>query len=215
MPNELLEVRNKTTYDTRDIRSAVLACEKYLDMTGQRVVKVVYSRNRGRQVTGYAYYPSCGRAEGVTVKLRLPKVRKGEVITEELVQDFLWLVEHELSHSRGVSHRVMRGSPTNKVHSIGRRPAWAEGLQLRLKAPKAKPTMADRVSARTAMVEAGIARWQRRLKLAKTKLAKLKAKQRYYQRQTVKLPHANSPLYQGLHQLDESTLMAAKGPSKE
>ena len=41
MPHERLEVRNKTVYETRDIRSAVLVCEKYLDMVGQRIVKVL------------------------------------------------------------------------------------------------------------------------------------------------------------------------------
>ncbi len=199
MPNELLDVRNNTTYDSRDIRSAVLACEKYLDMSGRRVVKVVYSRNRQRSVSGYAYYPGAYQAEGCHVKLRLPKIHKGEVIDEALVQDFLWLVEHELSHSRGVRHGTMRGSPTHKVHSIGRRPTWGEGLQLRLKSVKAKPTSADRVAKRAAKVDADLARWERRLKLAKTKVAKLKAKQWYYLRRNA----------------EEPTLMAAKGPSQE
>ncbi len=91
MPHKRLQIRNETTYDTRDIRSAVLACEKYLDMTGQRIVTVVYSRNRMRAVTGYAYYPTTWRAEGCGVKLRLPKIHPawGEAIDDQLVCDFL------------------------------------------------------------------------------------------------------------------------------
>lgn len=182
MPNARLDVRNCTTYFTQDIRSAVLACEKYLDMKGSRVVDVVYSRNRTRSVSGYAYYPN-GAYEGVHVKLRLPKMHKGEAIDEVLAQDFFWLVEHELSHSRGVHHGTMRGSPTGQVHSVGKRPMWAEGLQLRLKPKKAKLSPSDRAAKRSAKVDTDLARWERRLKLAKTKVAKLQAKRRYYQRQ--------------------------------
>jgi hypothetical protein len=208
MPNELLKVRNATAYDTRDIRSAVLACEKYLDLRGARDVKVVYSRNRTRSVSGYAYYPSAGRAEGCGVRLRLPKIQPGQYIDELLTCEFLWLVEHELSHSRGVRHPELRGGCAGKVHGQLRRPNWAEGLQLRLKAPKAKPTPIDRVARRAAKVDADLARWERRLKLAKTKVAKLKAKQRYY------LLRAGKLLWPE-HFTPQPTLMAAKRPSKE
>ncbi len=118
-------------------------------------------------------------------------------------------MEHELSHSRGIRHSTMRGSACGKVHDIGQRPNWAEGLTLRLKAPKAKPSWAQRAAKRAAKVDADLARWQRKLKLAKTKVKKLLAKQRYYQ----KLPHAGPD---ALHPLDQQpTLMAAKGPPTE
>lgn len=174
MPNELLHVDNRTTYDTRDIRSAVLACEKYLDMTGPRRVVVVYAR-RG-QVTGYAYYPRFGATEGVGVRLRLPKIHKGEVITDQLAREFFWLVEHELSHSRGVEHRELRGGPAGQVHGVERRPNWAADLQLRLKPTKQKPSKAAVFDKKYAKATTDLARWQRKLKLANTKVKKLKSK---------------------------------------
>jgi hypothetical protein len=203
-----LTIQNTTKWSTADIRRAVRAAEKHFGLRQPRRVIVKTARNRGMR--GRAAIGVRNSTEGSYVKLYLP----AQVPTnyESFRLEFLWLVLHEVAHNAGLTHRDM-GVTTqlNRVWGATEEPLSMQGLTIQWAEP-AKATPEERVERRAAVVEkratkaaADLARWERKLKLAKTKVSKLRAKVARYQKKSnvVEFPHANNPLYAGLHQLDE------------
>jgi hypothetical protein len=197
-----LTIQNSTDWSTADIRRAIRAAEAHFGLKWSRKVYVkntkggahgraaypVDRRTLGRLERGYK-----GKCEGQYVKLYLPRTPPSDL--ERFRLDFLWLVLHEVAHNAGLSHHDMGiASPLYRVFGAAEAPHDMKDLTIRWE--KAQPLTEEQrverrstsVSKRAAKVDADLARWERRLKLAKTKVSKLLAKQRYYQKKLTAAP---------------------------
>ncbi|NIR14587.1 MAG: hypothetical protein GWN86_11860, partial [Desulfobacterales bacterium] len=162
--------RNKTDYCTKDLRRIFLRGIKEMGASPNRTIEVEYGRTPRHDSTGQ----SSGMASivGGWMVLRLPHPGKMDF------KDFILTFEHELAHNLGVKHDEMEAGT---YLCQGPLPKWAEGMTLGVKKPKPKPTMDDKVQKREEHVRRMVERWERKLKLAKTKLAHWKRKLKYYE----------------------------------
>jgi hypothetical protein len=151
-----LEVKNETDWNTRDLRRIILrACHQKLDGTPWTSLKVFVRYRRGNNFRlGSAY------RNGGPVFLN---VERDSIDSSELAVTLL----HELDHVKGLRHRDIV-KPAPHVY------AWAKGMTVGKKVivPKARPTLAERRYARIETAREAVAAWQRKLKLAQTKLRK-------------------------------------------
>lgn len=160
---------NKTAYDTKDLRKFIAACIRHMGSSPDTEITVVYRRGTSDFVTGWATYT------GFKMRLRLPKPGKLRLI------DLAYVLEHEVSHNLGVRHSEMSRECFNcHPSSTDQLPTWAVGLNIAVKAPKAKPTMEDRVAKRAAKAVAMLKKWDRKLKLAQTMRLKWCRKVNHY-----------------------------------
>jgi hypothetical protein len=174
-----MKVVNKTRYSTRTLRS--LFTEAYRRLAKDEgplpswkwmTVTVNYSRNWGR-VSGRA------SLRGGWVRMNLPK---GSVDAMTLAK----VVDHEFQHSYGYTHDKMVGGakfhagPYHETFSWARE-RFGEMLTESRDMPKLKPKK-DLQAHRAALVDAGILRWEKKLKYAQSKLRSLRQRKRYYDR---------------------------------
>lgn len=171
-----MKIENETRYGARELRSLFTAVYRNLakhegphrNWSGYRFT-VVYSRRAGR-VSGRAW------VGGSSATIRLPRSR----VNTELLAN---VVEHEMLHSYGYTH-----------DSIGSRFTWSEanraafewvtqrfGRSIEEK-PIRKRAKPDLQEHRYVLAKAGIDRWERKLKVAQTRLTTLRRKARYYER---------------------------------
>jgi len=171
-----MKIRNLTHYRTDDIRAIILpAIRKRLvevpsgakpKLYRDLLVKVGYGR-RG-QVTGWAYLgrvlvPSFNHSGGY-MRLALPKERGNLNLEEELA----WVAAHEADHVRGLNHKDMTCGGAGRIPGT-----WehARTLTLRLKPqPDKTARAASRRDKRRTNARAKVAEWERKHKLAQTKL---------------------------------------------
>jgi hypothetical protein len=159
-----LRIENLTHWRTDHLRALVArVAQEELDPKKRRTYKVVVGYNRGRGRGGY----SSGHAmyHGSTAYVNVPT----DVVDRV---DFVHTVAHEIAHSRGMHHRMMSGSRRyNRVPEYREFYSWAAELPLERQVAPVK-TRAKRLEVASASADKMVAKWTRRLKLAKTMLHK-------------------------------------------
>jgi len=198
-----LTIKNKTAWNTADIRRMVRAAEKYFDLKGRRTVEVTYNHGSGRhQMHGRArigvHMPAFGSnppyvAEGTWLKLWLPYGFAGAIpngpIDRASVRDIAWLIFHEVAHNQGMEHKHMgRKTPLFVVwDQPDLPPAMGKGdWQLRYEPkvvtpPPPKPKK-DLVAIRHARTQKLVKKWGKMLVRAQYNLDKYSRTLRYYER---------------------------------
>ena len=130
-------------------------------------VRVVYTRRNGSSYSsGHAYLHSN------TMCVRLSKHTPDRI-------DFAHVVAHELAHTRGAGHGIMRNnSQYRRVGSYRTIYAWGEQLPLEVKPKRvaSKPTPDAKLAHVQKMLKAALTREKRATTLRK----KWEAKQKYY-----------------------------------
>lgn len=186
-----VKVENKTGWSTVDLRKALTRILRSVGATGTWNVRVADRRHCGASgSSGYAYYNS----NGFTV--RLPKAKDGDLTLHDL-EDFACVAVHEMEHSLGLQHHEMLDggghSRTTRLCRLspGAR-EWIHTLQIRAKPKAPVLSRAERTTAlldkREAKAKLALATWERRLKLARTKVAKYKATVKRYDRRRAASP---------------------------
>ena len=159
-----MKLINKTHWRSDHIMAFVKrVAEAELDPPQRKgyVVEVGYTRRRGVLCTGYAYYHS---------KKIWVNVPSDNILRDDLAH----VIAHEMAHTRGMRHRAMRGSARyQRVPGYAQYYAWANELPLEQvqieRVPRAVRTAAKR-DKKLEQAQAALARWERRAKLAATKL---------------------------------------------
>lgn len=165
-----MKLVNETSIDGRALRSFLLAClrREGVDPAGYSI-RVQWQRRNGRRL-GTASWYGC--------RIRLLVERHDAPLPSALgastVVKMAATMAHEVAHTRGVRHDEMAGGCYVSL-PMGE---WARGIAIPLRAPRPKPTKDQRVSARLSVIEERLAEWQRKLKLARTKVRKYEAAQR-------------------------------------
>lgn len=188
-----LKIVNRTHYSWQSLR-AFLSAAILADGDPERAYTVTVTsirRRGGWWTSGYAYYHSG------TVRLRLPtRDASGNllaVLPERSLRDAAVTTVHELMHCRGLRHRDMPAGMKRCGGSDYPTPWLHDGLQI--VAGKTQPaehaaaagqTPEDRRAAllrrREEKAAAMLARWQRRLRLARTKVRRYSLSVRRYER---------------------------------
>jgi hypothetical protein len=174
-----LRLTNKTRYRSADLRRILLACCNAFEITGARYVEVTYHRNTGH--TGWAYYAT--RQTWSQIKLYIPPLAKLQM------NEFLWLVEHEVLHTINVKHEDMTRAQL-RCPKEGLPPRWARDVLLPMheEAPKPQPSPEDRarlvVAKRQLHAMEMLLQHERAEKREHKLVAKWRAKVRYYARTT-------------------------------
>lgn len=188
-----LHLKNETDWNTADLKRFVRAALRYLGVSEDRNVRITNRRSLDAiGASGCAYLNS----RSMTVRLPRPiyrativgddgareEWRRREVMHEVDLRDFAYVFLHELEHNLGLEHRQMRRS--RKVFT-----PWLAGLVVRAKAEKAKPAplpagerRALTREAREAKARQRLALWERKMRLAKTKVAAWRRKVARYDR---------------------------------
>lgn len=112
------------------------------------------------------------------------KVRPYAEVPLSIREDFARVVAHEMEHCRGVRHDGMCDTfkRAGEARGGGLPVPYAADLPIRAREGKAKPTLGERVEARSAKAAEALLAWQRRLKVAQTKVRKYRQKVAYYER---------------------------------
>lgn len=178
-----MKLVNRTSYDTRVLRRIITTVHRVMAKNEGRLpawrhLRITVETRRARQyegrVSGWASYG------GGRMMLRLPHPRRHHVGAHRVA----WLVEHELYHSYGRKHGSFREEPEEW---------WAQHVgtdPLPLKARKAHPAR-DLVAERRAHAQRLLRQWERRAKLAQTKVRQYRKKVRYYDRAAARRSGAN------------------------
>lgn len=179
MKSRLL-LKNHTDWSTRDLRRFVLAGIKAEGVEGKSWTVTVKNARQRRGCSGLASM----RHPWMT--LRIPSVRlvgvgKPAMLPDYLRDDFAHVLWHEIAHTRGVEHREMTGGwdGCRRGGPRGAEVAWASALTI---GRKADPKRRDRKAERREAAVTSLAAWQRKLKLAQTKVRKYRAKVQRYER---------------------------------
>jgi hypothetical protein len=170
-----MRLANRTTYDTKALQRLIHTVHRVVAKTEGRLptwrsLRVTVETRRSRR-----YNVVSGRASlgGGWMLLRLGNPRGWTGPAR--AHDVAWLIEHELYHSYGRRHgRFREESPEWWAQHVGRDP-----LPL---APAPSRPRRDLVAERKARAEQLLARWQRKLKLAQTKVKQYRQRVRYYAR---------------------------------
>lgn len=185
-----MKIINKTHWQTKDLAAIirkVATDELEKDKLKRCVFTVVYGRT-GRGSSGYAYYG------GTRARLRIPSgnPRKPRIKTpygwkgfppEEVdLVDFAYVVGHECGHLRGLHHgAAMHSARYSRDSAYGdyrQYYAWAGAMPLRKKEKKLPPTVDQRREKKALKANLQLRVWERREKLAKTKVKKYRLRVR-------------------------------------
>ena len=181
-----MRIDNRTNYRTLDLRRILMACcrEDGFKVPQGALVRVVYSRNRGR-VSGWAssgaknIHDDRKGSHPCAMVMRLPR-------SNYSVEHIIAVIRHEVGHWRGLKHSQMSGSLLRTYDFRLADHPWAQNLPLGVQeAPKA-PTMDDRVAAREAHVRAMLARHEAKLRRQKALVVRWREKAKYYDRKAAK-----------------------------
>jgi hypothetical protein len=192
-----LKIDNKTHYRQRDLRKIILAGLKEYAIDSRYRAEVAYSRracktckNRGEIPEGIgnrlvecwdcakrAVIVEAGGAHDGYFPIRILKIllpKTGMDMPRNVIANMA------LSVASAIKYRSGKWGNQGENDM----PAWAPEIRVGLQPPKPKPTTAERVNARAARVAELLAKWQRKAKVAATKIRILKRKYAYYQKKT-------------------------------
>jgi hypothetical protein len=181
-----MKLKNTTDYPDHFLRRMVAWCCKQLECPPSIIREAAFRNRSDRYTSGHAYWAGRGRFVVSSGKLAADRVK-----------DLVGVTAHEIFHlladSRGIRtrrHGKSSGSSerqTNwhqhKVEAlfVDKREtilgAWYAEPAARPAQPK--PSVQDQ---RAAKAQAALDRWQRKLKLAQTKVRKLKQRAAYYEK---------------------------------
>ncbi|HWO88150.1 MAG TPA: hypothetical protein VNL98_03250 [Gemmatimonadales bacterium] len=165
---------NRTPYDTRALRRIAVTVHRVMArhegrLRSWRSLRVLVQTRRPRlfdnAVSGYATY------DGSRIVLCLPHPKHGPLAAARVAR----LVEHELYHCYGYRHGRFTEQPAEW---------WAQHVgqeNVPLRQVQARPVR-DLVGERRAKAERYLRQWERRLKLAQTKVKQYRRRVRYYER---------------------------------
>lgn len=167
-----IRITNNTHWQTKHLRAiAARALAMVLEPEQGLHVSIEF-----RYTRGLAYSSGCAHLNSNHMTVRLSKHERNR-------KDLAMVVAHEAAHAvLGWHHDVMRGN--SYFHRVGLYDelyAWADTMPLEVVAPKKKvrKTAGDKL----AKCEAALARWERKRKLAETKIKIWKRKAKYYGKQ--------------------------------
>ncbi len=173
-----LRLKNASRWRTDDLRRFLLAAiHAHGDPTRGYLVRVSNARRPHTRGLAFIGYPE--------FDLWIPNLVRGpddRTMPEDVLREAARVTVHEIAHTLGLRHGEMDRSlracrPTGDEDT-----SWANGLLLRMKEVKAAPKPADRVAQREERSRDALARWERRLALAKTKVRTYRRKVAYYER---------------------------------
>lgn len=169
-----LRIKNDTAWRTKDLRPFLLRILKS-EFDGSTVNRrprwdylfhIVY--NRGGK--DFSYCSGRAAIHGRWARIRVPNPVHENHAHAFPVLDFCYVVGHEVGHSIGLRHSQMglhyrRGAYSDQHY------AWALELPVpQPKAPPKRPTIDARRAARLKTAQEAVTRWERKAKLAATKL---------------------------------------------
>lgn len=171
-------VDNRTAYLTNDLRAIIARVARRIDHSRPQQYIIGYSTKGHRgsfpaSITEIKTNPTIGtyRAKKPNVVARLYLPRKADDV--QPVQFAIAIYESiQFGSYRGPSDDIRRRVKLNQEY------AWADSLGIRSKPPKAKPTTGERRNERRQHTVKLIAQWEKKAKLAKTKLAKYRSRLR-------------------------------------
>lgn len=133
-----INITNKTKWSTPDIRKMVRAALKSYELKGDKHLTITYARQEW--TTGRAFLGQPGRWEGYRMRLAIPSQGKGR---PDMRQDVAHVIEHEVAHLYGITHRNMVGIHRNRDAV----PDWlTDDMQLRwIEPPKPLPRTKEQV----------------------------------------------------------------------
>jgi hypothetical protein len=175
-----MKLRNRSAYDTKALRRVVTMVHRDLARAEGRLkswrwLTVVVETSRPGKRRGNDYHFTSGRATRNWIMLRPPAPHRSGGAT--FTRTFAYTVRHELLHAYGYDHgQFVDREPDNIEQIIA---AVGERLPLKVVQTKPQPPVAER---RYALVLEAEARWTRKLKLAQTKLRRLRTRRRYYEK---------------------------------
>jgi len=163
-----MKLINKTQWQTRDLRAIIsrVAKDELEPAKRKHVTFTVVYGHRG----GSSGYATIG---GYNAKIRI-------AAEDPDLIDFAYTTGHECGHLRGLRHGAdMHCARYSRKHGDHRAfYSWAAELPLRKKAPITKKRVVDKY----AKTIYALARWQTKLKRAKTAIRKLERRKAYYTR---------------------------------
>jgi len=172
-----MKITNKTHYRTDDLRKLFVACVKH---HGGEIKRMSITVRYGK-FTGFAYYPQRHGLHGGNITVRLPTVKRAPNGITKGLNSVGRLFEHELMHCFGIRHGDMDRDVYHCRQDVS---AWlpADLTKIRAQSGPKVPTEEEKATAKEANARTKLAEWERKAKLAKTRLKKWRAEVRRYDR---------------------------------
>jgi len=191
-----MTLKNSTTWPNWFLRRMISWCCQELELPVSKVKGTVFRNSRSS-------WSGCARYwRGITVCVGsadcFPRKNRGGATINDRDEALVWVTAHELAHllqHQANSHTRLRGGwggaesatdwhalPILAKFQAARNTLLAQWLTppvARLRGPEL--TLTER---RARKAVADLSRWQRRLKLAQTKVRKLRTRVNYYQKKT-------------------------------
>lgn len=190
-----MKLKNTTDFADHFLRRLVSWCCRELELSRKKIREVRF-RNSRSVWGGRAYWRSritvcIGSASECNQTLKHWKFNDGfQIVTNHRIEVLVVTTAHELAHieqfwrvgprqsrlervTEGQAYRLLTAFRANRESLLA---AWNEPP-----APRAKATVSI-IDRRAEKAADDLARWQRKAKLAQTKIRKLKARVRYYER---------------------------------
>lgn len=166
-----LSIVNETSYDTRAIRTLVIAALREVCLPVRGAVRITYSKARGKTP---AHHHRGSAAMGRTIRLQDGSFHTNQGLTMVLtlprdpsmldVAHFALVIRHEALHWKGVDHKDMT---ENQLWCRGPTPSWAEGVTI-ANVVRSKPNPIDQRAKRLAHARTMLTKSERKAKLADT-----------------------------------------------
>ena len=179
-----MKLNNSTNLDTNQFKVFIRAVAEKEALTpediGKLVVTLQYRRRSSRwsdsHAKGYGYY-NCWR-------FRLSVVKDVPLDKEDLARSIAMM----LTYNQGVRSSAVRKDTSFYGAGAAERWAWAKELPLDMKKddPEVKPGKPYKLATKMEHCLQQIVVWEKRVKLAETKLKTWQKKLRYYERNLVK-----------------------------
>lgn len=194
-----MKINNKTNWNTKQLGALIRKVAEHEQMTAEEMDKlhviVKYRKRssnwRDNQSRGWARYSGTYMCLSVVKGVEVDKV------------DMAHTIAHELAHCQGVHHsKAMRGPRYGWAKGYRDVWAWAADFPLTMNADsvKEKPKGVDLAVKKLEHCQAQVLVWQKKMKMAQTKMKKWNAKVRYYEGRMAALtpsPEVVEPLFMG------------------
>ena len=178
-----MKLINSTNWNSAQVKAIVRKVAEIEQLTpdeiGRLIVELRYRKRSHRRADeysgGYGYYNSMHF---------VLKVVKG-VPQDKVV--FARVIAHELAHNQGVHHgKAMKGADYGWGEGWKEKWSWAEAMPLEMN-PEPKKLSKTAGSKMIHCLEQLVS-WERKAKLARTKIRKLTLRVRYYQKKLAAMP---------------------------